>query len=228
MYSVTAWEDLFQIDKCDQFLGYSSHPFENLPFCMEEINKGDKLLLLLQGVIEEECDEYYGLLSTSSVEAIDGKLELIDNKCSAIIVSHGKTSLTLGWKLPEDVQLLKEQLEKDWGTVKVDGELECANSLKHSYIDWGSSSTSPSEIKVLMTDGNWLSLDPDNVEFEEKENACFDEERGTGFYSNFFESREDSPYLIALVSRESDGFTVEELKGEGLSDFKDWILEKIG
>ena len=41
-------EDLFQIDKCDQFLDYSRHPFENLPFCMEEINKGEKLLLLLQ------------------------------------------------------------------------------------------------------------------------------------------------------------------------------------
>ena len=121
---------------------------------MERVNKADKLILLLQGVIEEECDENYGRLSTSSVEAIDGKLELIDNKCSAIIVSHGKNSLTLGWKLPGDVQLLKEQLEKDWGSVKVDGELECANSLKHSHIGWGSSCTSPSEIKVLMTDGN--------------------------------------------------------------------------
>jgi len=80
---------------------------------------------------------------------------------------------------------------------------------------------------VLKANGDWLSLDPEEVEFEEKESACFDDDRGTGFYSNFFESRENFPYLVALVTHEKDGFTIDELKGEGLSSFKEWILEKI-
>ncbi len=138
MYKTTSWEDLFQLDKCDQYLDHYRHPFENLPFSMQEIKKGEMIVLVLQGVIEEECDEYKVQLTSSSLEGIDEKLEINDNKASAIIVRHGKTSLTLGWKLPEDVELLKLELGKDWGSVKVDGELECANSLKHTYIDYDS------------------------------------------------------------------------------------------
>ena len=227
MFSVSSWGDLFQVDKCEQFLDHYRHPFENLPFCMEEIKEGESLILVLQGVIEEECDEYYVQPTPSSMKSIEEELEIKDKKVSAIIVRHGKTSLTLGWKLPEDRPLLKEQLSKDWASAKVDGELECTNSLKHTYIDYGSSSTSASEVRVLMTNGGWLSLDPENIEFEEKESACFDDDRGTGFYSNFFESREEHPYLVAFVTHGSDGFTIDELKDEGLSDFKQWILDKI-
>lgn len=190
---------------------------------MDEIQDGESLVLVLLGVIEEECDEYIAELSPSSLAKITEDIKLNEGNASVVIVSRGDTSLSLGWKLPEDRQLLHDDLGKDWGSAKVNGESEFADSLKNTYVDYASTTTSVSEIRVLKSSGEWLSLESDEVEFVEKTSACFDEERGTGFYSNFFESRETIPYLVAIVSREGNAFTVEELKGEGLAEFKEWI-----
>lgn len=226
MLSVPSWSDLFQVDKCEQFLDHYRHPFENLPFCMDEIQDGESLVLVLLGVIEEECDEYVAVLSPSSTAKITEDIQFNEGSVSVVIVSRGDTSLSLGWKLPEDKQSLHGDLEKDWSTAKVNGESEFADSLKNTYVDYASTTTFISEIKILKSNGEWLSLEPDEVEFVEKASACFDEERGTGFYSNFFESRENTPYLVAIVSKEGNAFTVDELKGEGLAEFKDWIRQK--
>ena len=226
MFSVSSWSDLFQVDKCDQFLDHYRHPFENLPFCMDEVQDGETLVLALLGVIEEECDEYFAGLSASSRSRITEDIQFNEGSVSVVIVSRGDTSLSLGWKLPEDRQLLQDDLEKDWSSAKVNGESEFTDSLKNTYVDYASTTTSMSEIRILKSNGEWLSLEPDEVELVEKTSACFDEERGTGFYSNFFESRENSPYLVAIVTKAGSSFTIEELKGEGLTEFKDWIRQR--
>lgn len=226
MYCVKKWGNLFHMDHHERFLDYSRHPFENTPYYIDEIKSDDKLVLAMLGVIEEECDEYIAILSDSTMQRIRKKVAMNNERCKIVIVRHGKTSITLGWKLPEDKQLLDEQLEKDWGSVTINGERKIPGSLEFTYVDYRDVTTTCSEIRLQLSNGSWLSLDPDDVEFVEKESACFDESRGTGFYSNFFESREDSPYLVAVVSKAVDGYCVEELKDERLVGFKDWIRQK--
>jgi hypothetical protein len=179
------------------------------------------------GVIEEECDEYLMELSAKTVAALPSDCQLQSGKYVSVIVSHGKARVVLGWKVPEDKQALIKDLEKDWSVAQVNGEKCFEEALAPSFVDYGSTSTSASEIRFLKQNSSWHVCRPDEVEWEDRESTCLDEERGTGYYSNFFESREDHPYQVAVVSKIGDGYIVEELSGQGLADFRSWIIDRL-
>jgi hypothetical protein len=122
---------------------------------------------------------------------------------------------------------LLADLRKDWADAKVNGEKCFDESLKPTLTDFGSTSTSPTSVLVLKNDQTWHSLDPEEVEWNDREETCLDDERGTGFYSNFFESREAHPYQVAMISKVGDGYVVEEIQESELPEFKEWIISRL-
>ena len=223
--STIPWSQLFSVDADSD--GFERSPFENVPHLLDPLAEGERLVLVNLGVIEEECDEYLMRLSLDMVESLPGDCAIQGDRHVAVVVSHGKARVVLGWKVPEDKQVLLEDLEKEWSDAKVDGERCFEEALKPSFIDYGSTSTTPSEIRFLKQDSTWHVCAPDDIEWEDRESTCLDEERGTGFYSNFFESREAHPYQVAIVCKSGDGYIIEEAPEPELANFKAWIIDRL-
>lgn len=223
--SSIAWDQLFSADEDKD--GFERSPFENVPHLLEPLSDGEKLILVNLGVIEEECDEYLMKLSEKTTALLPGDCVIENGRHVANVVSHGKARVVLGWKLPDDKQDLLADLERDWSEVKVNGEKTFDESLSPSFVDYGSTSTSPSEIRFLKQDGTWHICMPNDLEWEERESTCLDEDRGTGYFSNYFESREERPYQVAVVSKSGKGYVIEEIPESELADFKAWIVQRL-
>lgn len=219
------WDQLFSADEDKD--GFERSPFENVPHLLEPLSEGEKLILVNLGVIEEECDEYVMNLSEATTALLPDDCVIEDGRHVANVVSHGKARVVLGWKLPDDRQDLLVDLEREWSEAKVNGEKTFDESLRPSFVDYGSTSTSPSEIRFLKRDGSWHVCMPDDVEWEERESTCLDEDRGTGYYSNYFESREEYPYQVAVVSTSGNGYVIEEIPESEVADFKAWIIQRL-
>ena len=166
-------------------------------------------------------------LSSHVVNSLPGDCTVQEGSHVAVIVSHGKARVVLGWKIPEDREALLVDLEKEWSEAKVNGEKCFDEAFKPSFIDYGSTSTSPSEIRFLKQDSTWHICDPNAIEWEDRQSTCLDEDRGTGYYSNYFESREAHPYHIAIICKSGEGYLVEEAPESELPNFKDWIIERL-
>ena len=223
--STLPWDELFAADTSQE--GFERSPFENVPHITEELEPDEKIVLANLGVIEEECEEYLVRFSSDTKAKLPSDCVIRDEKNTAIFVRHGKARVVLGWKIPADRNTLLEDLGKDWSEVKINGEKIFEDALNPTLTDYGSSSTSTSEIRILRADGGWFVIDVDEAEWDDKEETCLDEERGTGYYSNYFESREEHPYQVAIVSRVGDGYVIEELPESNCSEFKEWIQERL-
>lgn len=219
------WDQLFSADEDKD--GFERSPFENVPHLLEPLSDGEKLLVVNLGVIEEECDEYVMNLSESTARLLPDDCVIENGRHVANVVSHGKARVVLGWKLPDDRQDLLVDLERDWSEAKVNGEKTFDESLRPSFVDYGSTSTSPSEFKFLRRDATWYVCLPDDVEWEDRESTCLDEDRGTGYYSNYFESREEYPYQVAFVTKSGKGYVIEAIPESELANFKTWILQRL-
>ena len=223
--STLPWDELFAADTSEE--GFERSPFENVPHITEELEPDEKLVLANLGVIEEECEEYLVRFSSDTKAKLPSDCVIRDEKYTAVFVRHGKARVVLGWKIPADRDALLEDLGKVWSEVKINGEKVFEDALNPTLTDYGSSSTSTSEIRILRADGGWFVIDVDEAEWDDKEETCLDEERGTGYYSNYFESREENPYQVAIVSRVGDGYVIEELPESNCSEFKEWIQERL-
>lgn len=219
------WDQLFSADEDKD--GFERSPFENVPHLLEPLSDGEKLLVVNLGVIEEECDEYVMNLSESTARLLPDDCVIENGRHVANVVSHGKARVVLGWKLPDDRQDLLVDLERDWSEAKVNGEKTFDESLRPSFVDYGSTSTSPSEFKFLRRDATWYVCLPDDVEWEDRESTCLDEDRGTGYYSNYFESREEYPFQVAFVTKSGKGYVIEAIPESELANFKTWILQRL-
>lgn len=219
------WDQLFSADEDKD--GFERSPFENVPHLLEPLSDGEKLLVVNLGVIEEECDEYVMNLSESTARLLPDDCVIENGRHVANVVSHGKARVVLGWKLPDDRQDLLVDLERDWSEAKVNGEKTFDESLRPSFVDYVSTSTSPSEFKFIRRDATWYVCLPDDVEWEDRESTCLDEDRGTGYYSNYFESREEYPYQVAFVTKSGKGYVIEAIPESELANFKAWILQRL-